>query len=72
MPRLSAAWVKLPISATVMNMRIGSRFCMFVPGIVHYRENSEFISSVFIIPMRHSKLRIMGTPPLENNKCPKL
>jgi hypothetical protein len=31
-------------------------------GIVHHRENSEFISSVFIIPMRHSTLRIWDPP----------
>ena len=60
MPRLSAAWVKLLISATVTKMRMGSRFCIFVPGIVHHRENSEFISSIFIIPQRPSKLPNMG------------
>jgi hypothetical protein len=41
-----------------MKMRMGSRFCIFVPGIVARRENSEFISSLFIMPDRHSKLRL--------------
>jgi hypothetical protein len=37
MPKLSAARVKLAISATVMKIRMGSRFCIFVapPGIEH-------------------------------------
>src|SRR5579872_7013308 len=55
MPRLSAARVKLPISATVMKMRTGSRFCIFAPWIVHSRRNSEFASAPFIISERHSR-----------------
>ena len=43
MPRLSAARVKLPMSATVTKMRMGSRFCIFAPwALFSHRENSAF------------------------------